>query len=68
MNRNLDGVCFRIKRDDRWESVCFSDLSEKEMDEVLVNRSSEWLRNMCKILGRTIKGIGEQLDIVMEQS
>lgn len=66
MNRNLDGVYFRINRDDSWQSICFSDLTEEEMDNVLQNKSEEWLRRMCKILGETIKDIGEQLNIVME--
>ena len=66
MNRNLDGVYFRIKRDGSWQNVCFSDLTEQEMDDVMEGRTKEWLYNMCKILGKTIKDIGEQLDIVME--
>ena len=66
MNRNLDGVYFRIKRDGSWQNICFSDLTEDEMDDVMKDRPDEWLRNMCKILGKTIKNIGDQLDIVME--
>jgi hypothetical protein len=66
MNRNLDGVYFRIKRDGSWQNICFSDLTEQEMDDVMEGRTKEWLYNMCKILGQTIKNIGEQLDIVME--
>ena len=66
MNRNLDGVYFRIKRDEKWQSICFSDLTEEEMDEVMKNKTKEWLCNMCKILGKTIKHIGDELDIVAE--
>lgn len=66
MNRNLDGVYFRVKRNDKWENICFSDLSDDEMEEVMQNRTDEWLKNMCKILGHTIKNIGDQLDITME--
>lgn len=64
--RNLDGVYFRIKRDGLWKNICFSDLTEDEMEEVMKDRSEEWLRSMCKILGKTIRNIGDQLDIVME--
>lgn len=64
MNRNLDGVYFRVERNGKWESVCFSDLTEEQMDEVLKNKNEKWLKAMCKILGRTIKNIGEQCDIV----
>lgn len=66
MNRNLDGVYFRVERGGKWQSICFSDLTEDEMDDILRDKKEEWLRNMCKVLGKTIKNIGEQLDIVME--
>ena len=66
MNRNLDGVYFRVKRDDKWQSICFSDLSDNEMEEVMQDRPVEWLKSMCKILGHTIRDIGDQLDIAME--
>ena len=66
MNRNLDGVYFRIKRDNAWQNICFSDLSDEEMEEVMQNRTDAWLKSMCKILGKTIRDIGDQLDLVME--
>lgn len=66
MNRNLDGVYFRVKRDGKWQSICFSDLTEQEMDEVLKDKNTEWLHSMCKCLGKTIRRIGDDLDVVME--
>lgn len=66
MDRNLDGIYFRVKREEKWQNVCFSDLSDTEMEDVLKDRTEEWLKNMCKILGRTIKYIGDELDITME--
>lgn len=66
MNRNLDGVYFRVQRDGRWESLCFSDLSRDEMEKVLENRSVEWLANLCCILGEQLRGIGDKMDIVCE--
>lgn len=63
MDRNLDGVYFRIKRGEKFKNVCFSDLTESEMESVLANRSEEWLRNLCITLGKTIKDIGEQIYI-----
>lgn len=63
MNRDLDGMYFRVKRGKRWESVCFSDLTDEEMDAVLEGRDVEWLKSVCKILGRTIKRIGDEFDI-----
>lgn len=63
MNRDLDGIYFRVKRGQRWESVCFSDLTDEEMDVVLEGHTADWLKSTCKILGRTIRRIGDELDI-----
>ena len=59
----IDGVYFRIKRDDKWENICFSDLTEAEQDEMMKNRGEDWLKSLCKILGNTIHDIAEQFDI-----
>ena len=64
VRRDLDGVYFRVCRDDKWVTVCFSDMTVPEREQVMLGRSEEWLRNMCKILAATIYDIGEQLDIV----
>lgn len=64
VNRDLDGIYFRVKRGNRWESVCFSDLTDEEMDKVLEGYSVQWLKSTCKILGRTIRCIGDELEIV----
>lgn len=64
VNRDLDGIYFRVKRGKHWESICFSDLSDEEMDKVLEGHSVEWLKSVCKILGRTIKSIDDEQDIV----
>lgn len=61
--RDLDGVYFRINRNNKWQNICFSDLTEEEMVGVLEGRSEQWLKNLCKILGNTIRNIGDQLDI-----
>lgn len=61
--RDLDGVYFRINRNDKWHNICFSDLTEEEMDNVLKGRNEEWLRSLCKILGKTLRDMGDQLDI-----
>ena len=68
INRNLDGVYFRVERDNKWQNICFSDLTTDEMDEILNTRTDAWLRSMCKILGETIRNIGDQLDIVRSRT
>lgn len=63
MNRDLDGIYFRVKRGEKWDNVCFSDLTDEEMDKVLEGHSVQWLKSTCKILGHTIRSIGDELDI-----
>ena len=62
MTRNLDGVYFRIGK----ENICFSDLTDEQKTNVMKNKDTEWLKSLCIILGNTIKEIGDELDIVKE--
>lgn len=64
MDRKLDGVYFRVYREGKWQSICFSDLTEDERRNVMAGKSAEWLKSLCCILADTIKSIGETLDIV----
>ena len=65
MNRNLDGVYFRIKRDDEWQNICFSDLTESEQDHVMEDKNEAWLRSLCKALGERIRYLGDYFDIMV---
>jgi hypothetical protein len=62
--RDLDGVYFRIERDNKWQSICFSDLNEVEMVKVLEGKDEEWLKRLCKILGQTLREVGDHFNIV----
>ena len=66
MNRNLDGIFFRIERGGKFDNVCFSDLTEEEMDFVLRSKNDEWLKSLCKALGKTIHHIGDELELMFE--
>lgn len=66
MDRNLDGVYFRIKREDKYENICFSDLTDSEKTEVMKGKDETWLKFLCVTLGNTIKRIGDEFDIVTE--
>ena len=63
MDRELDGVYFRIERDGKWQPICFSDLTEQEREKVCEGRSTEWLKSLAYHLADCIKEIGEQFDI-----
>ena len=68
IKRNLDGVYFRIQRDGKWDSICFTDLTDAEMDDVLKNKDRVWVVGLAKILAKTIQNIGYQFDLVGKDS
>lgn len=57
MIRNLDGCYFRAKRDDKWTSVCFTDLEPKEAEEKIINKSDEWLESLYNHLYEVVQNI-----------
>lgn len=66
MDRNLDGVYFRVKRGGKWGNVCFSDMTPEERDEVIKDRPVEWWKMLAYILADTLRSIGDQFDIYGE--
>lgn len=66
MDRNLDGVYFRVKRGGRWGNVCFSDMTPQEREEVIGERPAEWWKTLACILADTLRQIGDQLDLMGE--
>lgn len=76
IQRNLDGVYFRVKRDGKWQSVCYSDLEKDERDEIARKRAESecatleeqvaWWRSMADILADQLYYMGEQLGVTCE--
>lgn len=64
MNRELCGMYFRIKRNNKWQNICFSDMTESEMHEILKDKGDVFLRSMCIQLSNSIKDLGNTFDIV----
>ena len=50
MNRNLDGVYFRVKRYDKWQNICFTDLTNEETSAILKDRDDSWLSSLLEVL------------------
>jgi hypothetical protein len=57
--RDLDGIYFRIKRDGEWQSICFSDLTKEEMEEILKDKDIDFLKRLAIQLGETIYETGD---------
>jgi hypothetical protein len=66
--RKLSGIFFRVKREDKFQSVDFTDMTEEEMHSVLKgeDRNKEWLCSLAVMLGKCVQDIGEQLDLAKE--
>lgn len=66
MNRNLDNVFFRVKRSNKFENICFSDLTKEERDEICKDRNKEWFQQMLYIIADRLKLVGDTFGIVGE--
>lgn len=64
MIRNLDGSFFRVKRDGKWQNICFSDLTSDERLQVLEGRDIEFMKRLCLIMADELKRIGDECNIV----
>ena len=61
INRNLDGVYFRINREGKWQNICFTDLTDDEVREVTEGRSESWLTSL---FDRLVEVLNEVSDII----
>ncbi len=66
MNRNLDGIYLRIKRGEKYEAVCLSDMTKEELEANLREDKGAWLKGAVIHLALTLHEIGELCDLVRE--
>ena len=58
--RNLSGIFFREKIDNKWENICFEECSEEKQKEILFNKDTEFVKSIALHLAKTINEIGDQ--------
>lgn len=63
-NRNLDGCYFRIRRGEKYEDLCFSDLTRNEQEELLKDKSPEFIVELTLHLAKIIRQIGDEFDLI----
>ena len=63
--RNLDGVFFRVERDGKFQNICFSDLTQEEIESLTSDRDKDWWKTLALHLKDCLNEIGEQFDIEM---
>ena len=74
IQRHLDGIYFRMKRDGKYESICYSDMTAEERDEIAALREKSatpeeqaaWWRSIANILADQLYDMGEQLGVICE--
>lgn len=63
VNRNLDGCYFRVRRGEKYEDLCFTDLTRDEQETVLKDRSPEFIIGLTLNLAETIRKIGDEFNL-----
>ena len=68
IKRNLDGCYFRVQRDGKYQSICFSDLTEDERTKLFdkADKSAEWWKSLAYHLADCLRNVGEHFDILRE--
>ena len=74
LQRNLDGIYFCVQRDGKWQSICYSDMTEDERDGIARMRAeratpeeqAKWWRSVADLLADQLYDMGERLGVVCE--
>lgn len=62
-NRNLDGCFFRVRRGEKYEDLCFTDLTCDEQETVLKDRSPEFIVGLALHLAEVLRKIGDKFNL-----
>ncbi|WP_419078730.1 hypothetical protein [Phascolarctobacterium faecium] len=61
--RELCGIYFRIKRNEQYENICFTDMTEEEQKEILNDLSPNAIRSLCLRLAQVVRILGDTFDL-----
>mgnify|MGYP000277714528 FL=1 len=64
IKRNLDGCFFRVRRREKYEDLCFTDLTRDEQEELLKDKSPEFIVELTLHLAATLRQIGDEFDLI----
>lgn len=67
IRRDLDGCFFRVQRDGKWHSLCFSDLTEEERLEVTKGKDLYWHQRMLEYMTKQLRQVGDHFDIMARE-
>jgi hypothetical protein len=68
IRRNLTGIYIfdKFEGEEKRQPTCFEDCQESTQDKWLESLEREALINLAKQLGKVLKNIGEQFDLVRD--
>lgn len=66
VERELDGVYFRVERNGSFKNICFSDLTADEQRTVISKYDTAALQRLSIHLADCLRRIGDTLDIYAE--
>lgn len=63
--RNLSGIYIfhKFEDEERRQPTCFEDCPEEKQDEWLDSLDPEAVKNLAKMLGKTLREIGDQFEL-----
>ena len=64
--RELCGIYFRVKRDGKYENICFTDMTEEEQRKILNDDlllSEEDMRSLYLRLAQVVRILGDTFDL-----
>ena len=64
VRRDLDGCFFRVNRDSKWLSLCWTDLTTEERENIMEEKDVYWHRRMLEYITNQFRIIGDHFDIV----
>lgn len=63
IRRDLDGCFFRVQRDGKWYSLCWTDLTKEERESFTKDKDIYWFCRMLEYITEEYRKTGDQLDI-----
>lgn len=63
IRRDLDGCFFRVQRDGKWYSLCWTDLTKEERESFTKDKDIYWFGRMLEYITEEYRKTGDQLDI-----
>lgn len=67
VERELDGVYFRLERNGAFKNICFSDMTVEERATVIKKYDTASLQRLCIHLADCLRRIGDTLDIYAQE-